>query len=603
MAFAATPGEAVQRVLYQGQPSKRDWTVLRTQVDDRLLGLESYRYSWWVHWRDLADYMLPRRYRWLITANQWNRGSPINQRIIDPTATLAARTLAAGMMSGITSPGRPWFRLSTADDAIDNHPDVKVWCADTAKRMQRVMASSNYYTSKAVQYLDLSIFGTAPMIIYEDADKVIRCFNPRAGEYYVAVGKNNTVDTLYRKFTMSVSAMVQEFGVDNVTDDIRKLWKDRKSLEKEVIVCHAIELNPDWVDGGSPQALSNTGVPRHFRWRETYWQFGSTEEKVLRVGGFLDQPFACPRWDAEGNDGYGRSPGMDALGDTKQLQVETKRKAQAIDKMVNPPMVGDVGMKNEPASLLPGAVTYVPNLSGGVGFKPAFTITPPIAELLKDLESIQGRIKSTFFNDLFLMISNLDTVRTATEIDARREEKLIQLGPVLERFDSEGLDPDVNRIFKIMSRRGLLMPMPQVMQGRALKVTYVSVLSDMQRATATSGIERLTQFIGNIAAAKPEALDKIDWDELIDEYADLLHVPPKVMANDQMVSDARKVRAQKNQAAAALQTSTAAVQGAETLSNTDVGGGQNALQMMLAGLNGGGAPGGGLAGATPAGNA
>ena len=53
---------------------------------------------------------------------------------------------------------------------------------------------------------------------------------------------------------------------------------------------------------------------------------------------------------------------MDALGDIKQLQLEQKRKAQAIDKNVNPPMIADPSMKNEPASLLPGAVTSMAGL-------------------------------------------------------------------------------------------------------------------------------------------------------------------------------------------------------------------------------------------------
>lgn len=575
-----------QRTLYQGYGGF-DWTELRRQVDDRLGGLEVFRYSWWVHWRDIADYVLPRRYRFLATPNQTNRGSQINQRIIDATGTIAARTLASGMMAGITSPTRPWFRISTTDDEINSHPDVKLWCDDTATRMRRVMSSSNYYTSKAVQYLDLVVFGTAPMFIYEDppkpGSKVINCFNPRAGEYYVAAGPKNDVETVYRKFPMTIAQVVQEFGIENVSADVAQSYKNRQGLDREIIVAHGVEVNPDFV-ADAEMGMPKTNIPRHFRYREVYWEFGAQGKSVLRAGGYQDKPFSCPRWDAEGNDGYGRSAVMDALGDIKQLQVETKRKAQAIDKMVNPPMVASVDMKNEPASLLPGAVTYTASLGSGVGFRPAFLLTPPIAELLKDLEGIQSRIKTTLFNDLFLMISNLDTVRTATEIDARREEKLIQLGPVLERFDTEGLDPDVNRIFKIMARRGLLAPMPQIMQGRALTVTYISVLSDMQRATATSGIERLIQFVGNIAAAHQEALDKIDWDELINEYADLLHVPPKILADDQKLAAARKVRAQKQQGEAAAGAAQAAVSGAETLSNTDVGGGQNALQQMLAEL-------------------
>jgi hypothetical protein len=61
----------------------------------------------------------------------------------------------------------------------------------------------------------------------------------------------------------------------------------------------------------------------------------------------------CPRWDVTGNDPYGTGTAFDAIGDIKQLQHETRRKAQAIDKMVDPPMIADIQLKNNPAALIP----------------------------------------------------------------------------------------------------------------------------------------------------------------------------------------------------------------------------------------------------------
>jgi hypothetical protein len=78
-----------------------------TYSNGRLLGLRVNRYSWWTHWRELADYTLPRRYKWLITPNQMGRGSPINQHIIDSTGYLCAQNLASGLMSGKVSPSSP----------------------------------------------------------------------------------------------------------------------------------------------------------------------------------------------------------------------------------------------------------------------------------------------------------------------------------------------------------------------------------------------------------------------------------------------------------------------------------------------------------------
>lgn len=315
-------------------------------------------------------------------------------------------------------------------------------------------------------------------------------------------------------------------------------------------------------------------------WREVYWELGSGSNYLLRTRGFHEKPFIAPRWDIVGNDAYGRSPGMDALGDVKMLQVEQKRKAQAIDKHVNPPMLADVSLRNEPASMIPGGVTYVSN-NNGVGFKPIYEIKPDFQGLAADIKEVQERVKVTFFNDLFMMISQLDTVRTATEIDARKEEKLIQLGPVLERFENEALDPAINCTFDIMLRNGLLPPVPQELSGQKIKVEYISMLAEAQKAASTAGIERLAGFVGNMAAAKPEVLDNIDFDEAIEEYADMLGVSPKIIVSLAKVQQIRAARNQQMQQQQTLQNSVAAAQGAQTLSQTDVGGGVNALQKMI----------------------
>jgi Bacteriophage head to tail connecting protein len=555
---------------------------LRTELDARLQALEMDRLSWWEHWRELAEYILPRRYRWLATTQRTRRGSQINQKIINSTGTIAARNAAAGIMSGTTSPSRPWFRMSVPNPDVMADADVQDWCDEVTKRMQRVMAGSNYYGAKAVQYLDLVVFGTGPMLIYEDSKNVIKCFNPCAGEYYVDVGPNFEPNTLYRKYEMTAAQIVAEFGVKNVSMAVRQAYNTPAGRTKPFIVGHSIEPNvsytSDYRAGPDP-----AGLPRHFQYREVYWLPGQGENSILRMQGYLDCPFSCPRWDVTGNDPYGRSPGMDALGDIKQLQLEEKRKAQAIDKQVNPPMVADASMKNEPASLLPGAITYVPQLNGGVGFKPAFTVTPQIAELKEDIAEVEKRIKDAFFNDLFLMISNLDTVRSATEIDARREEKLVMIGPAMDRLQREGLASDVNRIFQIMARAGLLPPPPDAMRGYPVKVEYISLLADLQRATQTSSIERVWGFAGNIGAAVPAVIDNLDADETIRIYADLMRVPPKILTTKTAKAQIRNARDQQVQQQTQLQVGAEAVNAGKVLSETDIGGGQNALAAMLNG--------------------
>ena len=540
---------------------------LISQCENRLAGLRTDRYSWWSHWRDLADFILPRRYRWLISPNQLNRGVGLNGKILDSTATIAARTCASGMMSGVTSPTRRWFKLQIDNIDSESNHEIALWLAECERRMMRVFSESNFYNSMAVLYLDLVVFGSGDVIIYEDFNDVIRCHNPALGEFFFAVSSRQEVDTQYREFTQTVAQVVQEFGEENVPEDICQTYKTGGvGLTRELLIAHAIE--------------PNTGqVHERFKYFECYWIRGQNE-KALRRKGFYEFPVLGVRWDVVANDAYGRSPGMDALGDIKQLQQETLRKAQAIDKMVNPPLVGDVQLKNQPASTLPGGITYISG-QNNIGLKPIYSVMPPVQEIMLDIQAIQMRIQNIFFNDLFQMISQLNTVRSATEIDARREEKLVLLGPVLERFENEALGKAIDRVFGIMSRGKLLPPAPEGVQGKFIQVQYESMLAAAQAATATTAIERVLGLAGNLTAVAPSVLDNLDTDEAIREYGAKLGTSPKMYRAQTTVAEMRAARDQKQQQIEQLDQTMAGVQGAKILSTTDVGGGQNALSAMI----------------------
>ena len=548
--------------------------TLREHVDGRLAGLRQDRYSWWVHWGELATYILPRRYRWLVTPNQWSRGSPINGAIIDSTGTIAARVLAAGMMTGITSPIRPWFTLAIEGVDPDGNTPESLWLAEVKRRMYRVFAESNFYNAAAVMWTDLCVFGTAPMIIYEDFENVINCTNPCAGEYYAGNNDKNYVDVFAREFVMTVAAAAQWFGKDKLSTSSKGLFEQGgASLSQEIKISHIIEPNRE----------PHGKTPKKFPYREVYWEQGSDKTtENLSERGFFEFPCICPRWELVSNDAYGRSPAMDALGDIKQLQQEQKRKAQAIDKMVNPPMLADVQLKNQPASVIPGGVTYISGLmsQSNPGFRPAYEVQPRIQEMMEDIREVQNRIRTVFFNDIFMMISSLQTVRTATEIDARREEKLIMLGPVLERAHFEALDPAVNRTFNIMHRAKLLPPPPPSIEGQFIKVEYVSMLAEAQKAVETGSIERGLSVIGNMAAVNPEVLDNLNGDRTTRKYFSLLNVDPSVMNSEEEVLAIRAARQKQNAEAAAASATPGLAQAAKNLSQANVGG-TTALDAIL----------------------
>ncbi len=563
-------------------PEKTQQALL-AYSNQRMETMRGYRIPWWAFWAALAEMYYPQKYRWFVTPNNYNRGGPINQAIVDETGMLAARTLATGLLAGLTSPTKPWFRLGLK--GINNLPEgpPKAWLAECTRRMLEVYAGSNLYDMLGLAYHQLGVFGTSVLLQYEDPKDVVRFYNPVCGEYFLGLDNRLAVDTLYREYTYTISEAVKEFTLEALSPAAQQMAKQASSLDTEIVIGHAVEPNLTIYASGEEVGYA---VPKSFPYREVFWEkwgAGGTQGQpstLLRAAGFKECPFVALRWDVTSNDPYGRSPGMDALPAVRQLQIEQRRKAEAIDKMVRPPMVGSVSMKNEPTSILPGGVTYVAD-PAAAGFKPAFTVTPQIGEMKEDIQEVQRRVRDVFFNPLFQMFTPDQTVQTATWVDAAREEKLVLLGPVIERTENEGLDEIIERTFSIMTRRGLFPPPPEEIAGAPVAIQYISILAEAQRATSTTSIERFVGFTGNLVAVKPDVIDNINLDEVVLQYGDLLNVSPDLLNTPEMVAAIREARSAQAQAAAALQVGAEAATAGKTLSETDVGGGQNALQLML----------------------
>jgi hypothetical protein len=567
------------------------WPMLRSHLDDKLTSLRMWRQSWWMqNWSDLAEFILPRRSIWLTqssggipTPNSMNRGREINKAIIDPTATYAARVCAGGMVSGLASPSRPWFKIMPASGADDIDSYGRIWLDEVESRVYTVLAASNFYDSVAQECEDVIVFGTAPCIIYEDEQDIIRCYNPCVGEYLLANGATNRTNGFYRYFLQTVEQQVDFFGAQNVPGDVQKLWKQKGSgLQQERIIAHSIE--PNYGIGETNIGI----VPGGYTWREVYWAYGSATPQPCSIRGFHDQPFTVSRWSVQSNDAYGRGPGMDVLPDVMQLQVMTKRLNEAIEKQVRPPLLADMNLKNQPSSILPGHVTYVPQLTAGTGMRPIYDVLPEIKEMSGVIQQLEQRIKTGLFNDLFLMLTENPTDRmTAYETAQKVQEKLQVLGPVIESMLGT-LKLKLKRVYGIMERRGFIPPKPDSLKNVALDINFISMMALSQKAAATGGLERIAALIGNMVPVFPEARDLLDPDAFVREMNELLGNQQKIIRSPQQVASIRKMQAQAQAATAKMQAAQHMAQTAkigadagQTLSQTQIGGGANALSQLM----------------------
>lgn len=576
---------AEQKTRGPGVESKRKkYEILRAQ-------LELEQASFLADWKETGEFILPRRPRFDPT--DVNRGGRRNGKIIDSTASLAVRTLRSGMTSYVTSPARPWFKVTTPDPGFAEQGTIKRWLSTVSQRLSDIFLKSNLYNSLPIVYGDMGVFATSAMLIEEDFEDVIRTYVFPIGSYMIATDSKGRVCVFFRQFRMTVRQVLEKFGTKNentgeylwhnFSDYVKNCWT-QGLMESWVDVCHVIQPNEDY----DPRKLHS----KYKKYTSCYYERGasgtqggmynpqdSVDGKYLRESGYDYFPVLCARWEVNSEDAYGTNcPGFEAVGDVKQLQSEQKRKAQGIEKGINPAMVGPTAMRSVKASILPGDITYTDEREGIKGFRRAHDVQLDLQHLLLDIQAVQKIISRAFYEDLFLVIiSGEDRERTATEIDARREEKLLALGPVLDQLNKDLLNPLIDITYAIAERQSkplwgtdkehmaLIPPPPPELIEMDLKVEYISVMAQAQKLVGVSTIERFSGFIQNLAAqtGDPGIIRKVNVDQMIDVYADRLGLEPSIIRTDEEVAE---IVIQQQQAAAQAQMAEVLDKGASAAS-------------------------------------
>jgi hypothetical protein len=530
--------------------------------------------TWQPHLQEIAKYTMPRNGRFLNTDR--NKGEKKHNNILDNTALKSARILGAGLMSGATSPARPWFRLAVADRDLMRNDNVKLWLSTVASMMLDAIQRSNTYRAFHSMYDEIGPFGTAANILMDDFDRLIHNYPLTIGEYRLANNHRGEVDTLVRKFDKTVLDLVREFGYKNCSAYVKNAY-DRGDYHYWVTVYHVVE----------PRTERNMESPlaEDMAFKSCYFEESQHNNKFLKNGGMKRFRVLAPRWSVVSGDVYGHGPGMESLGDNKQLQHQQLRKGQAIDFQVNPPLNVPTSYKNREVERFPGGINFVDNTANGI--RSAYDVNINLQHLLVDIEDCRERIRQSYFTDIFMMLAmgSQTTMKTATEIAERHEEKMVMLGPVLERLHNEMLSPFIDMLFDRMIEAGVLPPVPEELMGQDLNVEFVSILSQAQRAVNTAGIDRLVMNLGSIAGFKPEILDKFDADEYADIYSDMLGVDPRLIVPDAKVALVRKARAEAQMAAAQQAQAAQAAETAKTLAGANTSG-SNALTDLTQAFSG-----------------
>jgi len=520
-------------------------------IRKRLDKLEADRGTWESHWQEILDYVMPRKAE--ITFLR-SRGEKRTEVLFDSTAITANNLLAASLQGTLTSPSLPWFSLKLRDDDANKVRDVQIWLEDTARRMYAVFNESNFNTEVHEMYLDLCSVGTSAIFVEEANEGFLQGglhFNTlHIAEYFIQENSTGRVDTLYRKYKMTARQAVQEFGEDNVGTKIKEAVKAKPDTQFNFI--HAVEPTPDYER--SVGMKSKTKLPFH----SCHVCF--EDKMVVRTGGYNEFPYLVPRWSKATGEIFGRSPSYNALPDIKTLNKAVEIGLKAWAKAIDPPLlVTDDGVIGR-VRMTPAGITVV---RSDTAIKPLQIGSNWQITDLKE-NQLRTAIRQAYYSDQLQLQEGPQM--TATEVQVRYELMQRLLGPTLGRFQTEFLNPLIERVFGIMMRSDALTPRPSEMEGMNMDIEYVGPLARSQRMEEAIAVERLYQLAMQVVQVDPTVMDVIDHEQAIRMRATLLGVPKTVLRGEDEVAEIREQRAAaqqqaQEQAMAQQQADTALSQG------------------------------------------
>ncbi len=507
-------------------------TDLTKTIMARFDRLKTGRQNWETHWQEVADYMQPRKAD--VTRTR-SKGDKRTELVFDSSPIQAVELLAASLHGMLTNPSTPWFSLRYKDQGLDMDDEAKLWLEGVTETMYTAFNRSNFQQEIFELYHDLITFGTAAMFIEEDQSDLLKFSTRHINEIYITENDKGRIDTVYRKFKITLRAAAQQFGTFLSEEAKTKVEKDPFD---EIDILHAVYPRQEF----DPRKKDKENM----EFESVYVEYKNGNE--LSVGGFVEFPFVVPRYLKASHEIYGRSPAMTALPDVKMLNEMSKTTIKAAQKQVDPPLlVPDDGF------LLP--VRTVP---GGLNFYRSGTrdrIEPlnigannPLG--LNMEEQRRTAIRNVFYVDQLMLQQGPQM--TATEVIQRNEEKMRLLGPVLGRLQSELLKPMIDRCFAILLRNNQFAQAPDFLSGQDIEIEYVSPLAKAQKGTELSSITRAIEILGSLANVAP-VFDYVNFDALVKHVAELVGMPQKLLKLQSQVNAEREQAAQQQEQMAQMQ--------------------------------------------------
>ena len=534
-----------------------------TRVRLHFRQLQNDRRTWEPYWRDVQEYIAPQRGRGIFTSNaeESNRGDREDSKRVNGAASRALNILASGMQSGLTSKARQWFLLSHPDPELGRYQPVREWYDQVQDVLERIFRKSNLYAALLHTYFEMAGFGQGAVGVFSHPDRILFCRPYTTGTYYMSCDEYGEVDTFFQSSWLTARQIVQSYGIEGLPTYIQNSYNSGK-LEERYEVVNAMLRHPEAYGIEPGEQFDTASV--------TFLAKEQDSSHFLKQSGYRSFPVMTPRWDVIDNDVYGWAPTRDIMGDVKMLQSMESDALKGSKKTVSPPWRVPPELERRGLDTRPNAINVVSSM-GESAVAPLFTSPTNIQQLQFKIDAVTANIREGLYNSLFLALLTQDNPQmTAREVAERHEEKLLMLGPVLERIHYELLDPLIDRAFLLAYEAGLIPPPPSELEGQPTQIEYVSILSQAQKAVGVNRIEQSVQFLGGMTAVYPEIRHALDPFKTYQEYNRMIGVKAGIFRTEKEYNDAVAAERKKQELAQGAEVGQSLANSAKLMSEVDL---------------------------------
>jgi hypothetical protein len=519
-------------------------------------------------------------------------GEFLTADVFDSTAPKAARKMAQVMVGMIWQGGKS-CRLKRPE-ALKETSENKDYFQRITQAVQAELDDDRNGLIQALgeDMFDQVTFGTAGIGCYEGSGEASLDFMSfGVDECTLDENARGQVDTMYCERIWNVRKTVQEYGIDNVSAQVRD-WFNQSKMDEEVRVLWVIE--PRDLLAGEMPGQGNKSMP----WSSMHFEIKT--QKILRKSGYQEMPVQWERMFKQRNEKYGRSPASDAMPDIFELNFTKEARVVATEKAGDPPIVvADDGVGGAGVIDTSAGGVIVANTKGRAS-SPQNPIYPlfegiNIPQLDKTVEELKQSIMEHFNMDRLLDFSS-DREMTLGEAQIREN---IRAQATMDMFSSQisRLRRILERAISILFRKGKMGVFPDSPEARAAlelgldeviiipedvanlirqgsdfyQIEFLTPASRLLKAEQAKGTVQLWDFAVNVASQtqSPDILQKLDPVASMEVLGDAWGAPEKVFRTEKQVKAIQAAQAQAAQEQAQMQQAQQAAEVAKTMSDAN----------------------------------